>query len=121
MPKSSAVFGADPQDTVSFSSLVASLEDGGLDRDLSHAQRDLVARLTKQYLLSGGKPSCKIVLTIEFQIIDKLMHTKPSFRLDPVPERPISRFYPTADGTLTASPPPVQNDLPLPSSRKKAS
>lgn len=118
MPKLSAANSAAKNpETVSFSDLILQLEDGELERDLSRAHRDLVASLGKQYQAKGGKPSTKIIVTLEFQLIDGLMHIKPSFKLDPIPERPVSRFYPTVDGALSSNPPPMQDDLPL--SRKK--
>lgn len=116
MPKIAAPVGADPQDTVSFSSLISQLEEGAFDRDLSAVLRNLVARLTNQYRRDGGRPKGTISLALEFTLIDGLMHTSQSFSFKP-DVRPSDRFYPTTDGRLTQDTPAVQNDLALPAKK----
>lgn len=119
MPKPSAVSSAArPIEPVPFSEFIAQIEDGDLERDLSAAHRDIVARLHRLHQQNGGKPTTKMILTLEFVLIDGLMNVEPSFRLDPIPRRPVSRFFPTPEGALSPNPLPVQDDLPL-QSRKK--
>jgi hypothetical protein len=105
---------ADPSDTVSFSSLVERLEDGALDRDLTEALRRTVSHMGRSHRASGGRPSGKITLAIEFQWVDGMVQTRQSFKCEPAQERAADRFYPTPDGLLTQASPFVQESLGIP-------
>jgi hypothetical protein len=103
----------DPSDTVSFSSLVAALEGGQLDRDLTSALRGVIARIGANHAKAGGRPSAKILLTIAFTFADGMVCTHPAFEVKPALDRPVDHFYPTAEHHLTQRSPFVQEALPI--------
>lgn len=105
---------ADPQDTVTFSSLIAHLEEGAFDRDLSTAFRDMIARMSKQHRLNGGRPNAKIILAVDFTLIDGIVQTAQSFDIKPQAVRPPDRFFPGPDGSLSQRSPFIQPALDIP-------
>lgn len=88
-----------------FSSLVACLEGGRFDQDLSAALRGLVARMNQDHRLLGGKPAGKISVNIAFRWEDGTIQTTQTFTVDPSVTRSPDRFFVTSDGGLTQRPP----------------
>lgn len=91
----------DPLDVSVFSALVACLEGGQFDNDLSTALAGLVARMKREHRGGGGKPTGKITVTIAFRWEDGTIQTTQNYAVDPSVTRNPDRFFVTPDGGLT--------------------
>lgn len=94
-----------------FSSLIACLEGGKFDSELTQALQTLVARLRDMHGGRGGKPAGKISMFIDFRWEDGTVQTKQSFTVEPSVTRTPDRFFVSPDGALTQRSP--QNAMPL--------
>jgi hypothetical protein len=101
----------DASDIVSFSSLVACLEDGALDRDLTAALQRIVAHMGRAHRKGGGHPSGKISLVVDLLWADGMIQTRQSFKAEPASERVSGRFYASPDGALSQQSPYQQESL----------
>lgn len=85
-----------------FDQLIANLEDGDLNNDLSAAVHEIVGALTSHVIDHGGKPKGKLVLTLDFKLEGSAFEIKPSIKKDlPVPPRATAYLWSTGDSLLT--------------------
>lgn len=96
-----------------FTSLVAQLEDGRLDRDLSRAIEEMVEALEDVSSSTGGKAKGVLTLKIEFDYDDGLIDVGGEISTKtPKWKRGRSIFWPTPEHHLTRRN-PAQPDLPF--------
>ena len=88
----------------SFLQLVKTLEDGGLDADLTQELVDLVHNMRAFALATGAKPKAKITLSLEVKLDGGIFEVVPSYTVKP-PKKPRSRsiYYPTKDNGLSVN------------------
>ena len=85
-----------------FDQLVAHLEDGDLNNDLSEAVHDIVSALTAHVINHGGKPKGKLVLTLDFKLEGSAFEIRPTVKKEvPAAPRGTSFLWATGDDLLT--------------------
>jgi hypothetical protein len=96
---------------VVFSSLLACLEGGRFDADLTQSMRAMVDQLRRRHREGGGRPTGKISIQVHFAWEDDTVSTKQSFTVDPSVTRSPDRFFVKPGGALTQHAP--QETIPL--------
>lgn len=85
-----------------FDQMIAHLEDGNLNHDLSTAVHDIVGALTTYVINHGGKPKGKLVLTLDFKLEGSTFEIKPTIKKDvPAEPRGTAHLWSTAENLLT--------------------
>ncbi len=85
-----------------FDQVVAHLEDGDLNADLSVALHEIVETLSTYVLNNGGKPKAKLTLTLDIKLEGGTFEIKPSItKVVPVVPRGTAYLWSTAENLLT--------------------
>lgn len=110
---SDVVIERDPDEARTFANLLARLEEGQLDSDLTALVADVVSRLRDVARDQGGKPSAEISLKIKLKLDDGLIETRHEIGCKlPKETRMRTLWWPTDSNTLTARN-PRQRNLPF--------
>jgi hypothetical protein len=93
----------------SFGVLLANLEDGQLNQDISDQITDMVARIHDAYRDQGGKPAGKLTLSIGFKLDGGVIEAAATFKVEmPKEARPKTILWATRGNKLTRSNPRQQ-------------
>ena len=103
----------DVDEARTFSSLLARMEEGQLDRDLTEVLSEMVRRLVDIERDRGGRPVGEITLKLKLKLDDGMFETRTEYKIAmPKETRSRSLFYATARNTLTGRN-PRQRALPF--------
>lgn len=96
----------------SFSSFIATLEDGDFSHDLTEQLRDLVARLNDVYADNGGTPKGKLTIVLDLKLDSGVIEAKGDVKVVmPKLARRKTVLYATPNNYLTRKN-PKQQELP---------
>ncbi|MDF1720539.1 MAG: hypothetical protein P1U65_07690 [Minwuia sp.] len=85
-----------------FDQMIAHLEDGDLNNDLSEAVQDIVSTLQTHVLNHGGKPKGTLTLKLEFKLAGASFEIKPTVaKVTPEAPRGTAHLWATPGGLLT--------------------
>lgn len=89
-------------DALSFSTLVATLEDGQLHADLTKLVKEIVADMNNAVLEHGGSQSAALALALSFKLEGGVIEVKAETKVKmPKENRQRTILYSTADNQLT--------------------
>jgi len=101
------------QEALSFSTFIASQEDGQLHDDLTNAVQEIIAQLNNAVMEHGGVHTAGIALTLAFKIDGGVIEVKADMKTKlPKENRPRTIYWSTPDNQLTRKN-PKQSELPF--------